>query len=129
MNRKLVLAVLTAAAVSLLLGVARASAWHKDPDSMVDPVKVVAWLANTLGSMGAKLEAGHLVMTGALHAAVPMRAGDVPATFANAERLRTATGFAPATPLKDGIRRFVDWYLEFYGRGEAAAEPALAAGA
>src|SRR5438874_2236238 len=60
---------------------------------------------------------------------LPMRAGDVPATFANAERLRTATGFAPATPLKDGIRRFVDWYLEFYGRGEAAAEPALAAGA
>jgi 2-keto-4-pentenoate hydratase len=42
-----------------------------------DPVRVVAWLANTLGSMGAKLEAGHLVMTGALHAAVPMRAGDV----------------------------------------------------
>ena len=38
---------------------------------------VVAWLANTLGEMGAKLEAGHLVMTGALHAAVPMRAGDV----------------------------------------------------
>ena len=42
-----------------------------------DPVKVVAWLANTLGEVGAKLEAGHLVMTGALHAAVPMRAGDV----------------------------------------------------
>ncbi len=42
-----------------------------------DPVRVVAWLANTLGEMGAKLEAGHLVMTGALHAAVPMRAGDV----------------------------------------------------
>jgi 2-keto-4-pentenoate hydratase len=42
-----------------------------------DPVRVVAWLANTLGSMGAKLEAGHLVMTRALHAAVPMRAGDV----------------------------------------------------
>jgi 2-keto-4-pentenoate hydratase len=42
-----------------------------------DPVRVVAWLANTLGEMGAKLEAGHLIMTGALHAAVPMRAGDV----------------------------------------------------
>jgi 2-keto-4-pentenoate hydratase len=42
-----------------------------------DPVKVVAWLANTLGEMGVKLEAGHLIMTGALHAAVPMRAGDV----------------------------------------------------
>ncbi len=42
-----------------------------------DPVKVVAWLANTLGELGVKLEAGHLIMTGALHAAVPMRAGDV----------------------------------------------------
>ena len=42
-----------------------------------DPVKVVAWLANVLGSVGAKLEAGHIVMTGALHAAVPMQAGDV----------------------------------------------------
>jgi 2-keto-4-pentenoate hydratase len=42
-----------------------------------DPVKVVAWLANTLGEMGTKLEAGHLIMTGALHAAVPMRTGDV----------------------------------------------------
>jgi 2-keto-4-pentenoate hydratase len=42
-----------------------------------DPVKVVAWLANTLGEMGVKLEAGHLIMTGALHAAVPMRPGDV----------------------------------------------------
>jgi 2-keto-4-pentenoate hydratase len=42
-----------------------------------DPVGVVAWLANTLGEMGVGLEAGHIVMTGALHAAVPMRAGDV----------------------------------------------------
>lgn len=42
-----------------------------------DPVGVVAWLANTLGEMGADLEAGQLIMTGALHAAVTMRAGDV----------------------------------------------------
>ncbi len=42
-----------------------------------DPVAVVAWLANTLGEMGGGLEAGQLIMTGALHAAVPMRAGDV----------------------------------------------------
>jgi 2-keto-4-pentenoate hydratase len=42
-----------------------------------DPIAVVAWLANTLGEVGAGLEAGQLVMTGALHAAVPMRAGDV----------------------------------------------------
>jgi len=42
-----------------------------------DPLAVVAWLANTLGEVGVGLEAGHLVMTGALHAAVPMQAGDV----------------------------------------------------
>jgi 2-keto-4-pentenoate hydratase len=41
-----------------------------------DPIAVVAWLANTLGAMGVTLETGHLVMTGALHAAVPMAAGD-----------------------------------------------------
>jgi 2-keto-4-pentenoate hydratase len=42
-----------------------------------DPVAVVAWLANILGENGVALEPGHLVMTGALHAAVPMVAGDV----------------------------------------------------
>lgn len=42
-----------------------------------DPVAVVAWLANTLGEHGVTLEAGHVVMTGALHAAVPLSPGDV----------------------------------------------------
>jgi 2-keto-4-pentenoate hydratase len=42
-----------------------------------DPVAVVAWLANVLGENGVALEAGHLIMTGALHAAVPMTPGDV----------------------------------------------------
>jgi 2-keto-4-pentenoate hydratase len=42
-----------------------------------DPLGAVSWLANTLGEMGVGLEPGHLVMTGALHAAVPMAAGDV----------------------------------------------------
>jgi 2-keto-4-pentenoate hydratase len=41
-----------------------------------DPLAVVAWLANTLAADGIGLEAGHVIMTGALHAAVPMRAGE-----------------------------------------------------
>jgi 2-keto-4-pentenoate hydratase len=41
-----------------------------------DPLAVVAWLANTLATDGIALEAGHVVMTGALHAAVPMQAGE-----------------------------------------------------
>jgi 2-keto-4-pentenoate hydratase len=41
-----------------------------------DPLEVVAWLANVLGERGLALEPGHLVMTGALHAAVPLAADD-----------------------------------------------------
>jgi len=40
-----------------------------------DPLEVVAWLAGVLGERGLALEPGHLVMTGALHAAVPLEAG------------------------------------------------------
>jgi 2-keto-4-pentenoate hydratase len=42
-----------------------------------DPVSVVAWLANVLGADGVALEPGHVIMTGALHAAVPLAPGDV----------------------------------------------------
>jgi 2-keto-4-pentenoate hydratase len=41
-----------------------------------DPLAVVAWLANTLAPDGIGLEPGHLIMTGALHAARPMQAGE-----------------------------------------------------
>src|SRR5919198_5650291 len=41
-----------------------------------NPLAVVAWLANTLATDGIALEPGHVVMTGALHAAVPMIAGE-----------------------------------------------------
>jgi UDP-glucuronate 4-epimerase len=45
---------------------------------------------------------------------LPMQDGDVPATFADTGRLRRATGFAPSTPLEDGLRRFVEWYRGYY---------------
>jgi UDP-glucuronate 4-epimerase len=45
----------------------------------------------------------------------PMQPGDVPATCAAIDRLRAATGFAPRTPLADGLARFVAWYRSFYG--------------
>ena len=44
----------------------------------------------------------------------PMQAGDVPATYASIDRLRAATGFAPSTPLAQGLSRFVDWYRAYY---------------
>jgi UDP-glucuronate 4-epimerase len=45
---------------------------------------------------------------------VPMQPGDVPATYAAIDRLCALTGFAPHTPLADGLARFVDWYREYY---------------
>lgn len=54
-----------------------------------DPVAVVAWLANVLGEHGVTLEAGQLIMTGALHAAVAMSPGD--SFLAEFDRLGTVT--------------------------------------
>ena len=46
---------------------------------------------------------------------LPMQPGDVPATWANANLLRSLTGYAPQTDIKDGITAFVSWYREYYG--------------
>ena len=45
---------------------------------------------------------------------LPMQQGDVPATQASSELLRRLTGSVPQTPPSEGIRRFVEWYREFY---------------
>ena len=45
---------------------------------------------------------------------LPPQPGDVPATFAAIDRLAAATGFAPTTPLAEGLQRFVAWYLDYY---------------
>ena len=44
----------------------------------------------------------------------PMQPGDVQVTYASIERLRQAIGFAPQTPLADGLARFVAWYRDHY---------------
>jgi len=45
---------------------------------------------------------------------LPMQAGDVPATFADVADLTRDTGFTPATPIEEGVRRFVAWYRGYY---------------
>jgi UDP-glucuronate 4-epimerase len=45
---------------------------------------------------------------------LPMQAGDVLETFADVGDLMRDTGFAPATPIEEGIRGFVAWYREYY---------------
>jgi len=46
---------------------------------------------------------------------LPMQQGDVPATFADVESLSNDVGFRPNTPVEEGVRRFVEWYLAYYG--------------
>ncbi len=45
---------------------------------------------------------------------VPMQAGDVPVTYADTTPLERDFGFKPATPLRTGLRKFAQWYHEFY---------------
>lgn len=45
---------------------------------------------------------------------VPMQPGDVPVTFADTEPLERDLGFKPHTPLREGLRKFAEWYKEFY---------------
>jgi len=46
---------------------------------------------------------------------VAMQPGDVPTTYADTEPLEREFGFKPSTPLNEGLRRFAEWYKEFYG--------------
>ena len=46
---------------------------------------------------------------------VPMQAGNVPVTYADTSALERDFGFKPSTSLRDGLRKFAEWYKEFYG--------------
>ena len=52
----------------------------------------------------------------AIRELVPMQPGDVPATYANVDDLMREVDFRPATPIGEGIARFIDWYLSYLRR-------------
>jgi UDP-glucuronate 4-epimerase len=70
-----------------------------------EPVELMTFIEAIENAVGKKAQKNLL----------PMQAGDVPATYADIDDLRAAVGFAPATPLREGIARFVDWYRAYYG--------------
>jgi UDP-glucuronate 4-epimerase len=51
----------------------------------------------------------------ALTESAPMQPGDVQSTYADTERLSRATGFAPSTPLEQGLAEFAAWFKRYYG--------------
>jgi UDP-glucuronate 4-epimerase len=50
----------------------------------------------------------------AMRKLLPMQPGDVPATYADVDDLQRDVGFAPHTPIEEGLARFVAWYRDFY---------------
>ena len=67
------------------------------------PVKLMYLIEVLENYLGKKAEKNFL----------PMQAGDVPATYADVDDLTRVTGFKPSTSIEDGVRAFVDWYLEY----------------
>jgi len=45
---------------------------------------------------------------------LPLQPGDVPATFADVDDLMRDVGFKPATPIEEGVARFVKWYRSYH---------------
>ena len=45
---------------------------------------------------------------------VPMQPGDVPVTYADTSALEKEFGFKPSTSLREGLRKFAEWYKEYY---------------
>ncbi len=68
------------------------------------PVELMDYIAAIEDALGRKAEKRML----------PMQPGDVPDTWADTSDLGEDVGYQPSTPVEVGIRRFVDWYLEFY---------------
>lgn len=68
------------------------------------PVKLLDYIATLEGALGHK---ARLEMK-------PMQAGDVKSTYADTEALRRAIGFAPSTPLAEGVAKFVEWFKDYY---------------
>ena len=69
-----------------------------------NPVPLLDYIAGIEAALGMKAEMRML----------PLQDGDVPATYANVDALADWVGFAPATDIRSGIARFVDWYRGYY---------------
>lgn len=71
-----------------------------------EPVALTAFIAEIERALGKT----------AIRNLMPMQAGDVEVTYADAEELAKATGFRPNTPLEQGVQRFVDWFVDYAQR-------------
>jgi UDP-glucuronate 4-epimerase len=69
-----------------------------------DPVPLMEFINALEQAIGKVAEKNYL----------PMQAGDVPATYADTSLLNNWAGFAPKTPVTEGVSRFINWYRHYY---------------
>ena len=74
-----------------------------------NPVKLMDFIEAIENKLGKKIDKNFM----------PIQAGDVPATYADVTDLVADLGYKPETLVQDGINKFVDWYLDFFGYNNA----------
>ena len=71
-----------------------------------DPVQLLDFIEAIEHKLGKK----------AIKNMLPLQVGDVPASHADVTDLIADLGYKPNTPIQEGVNKFIDWYLEFYGK-------------
>lgn len=88
---------------------------NPDPSSSYAPYKVYNIGNNSPVNLMEFIEAiEEKVGKKAIKNFMPLQAGDVPATYADVEDLYKNIEFRPETSIKDGVGKFVDWYIDYY---------------
>ena len=88
---------------------------NPDPSSSYAPYKVYNIGNNSPVNLMDFIEAiEEKVGKKAIKNFMPLQAGDVPATYADVEDLYRDIDFRPETSIKDGVGKFVDWYIDYY---------------
>ena len=83
---------------------------NSNPENLLDFVQILSEELVRAGALPADYDVeAHKEL-------VPMQPGDVSVTFADTEPLERDFGFKPHTPLREGLRKFAEWYKEFYMR-------------
>ncbi|WP_018700280.1 NAD-dependent epimerase [Amorphus coralli] len=87
-----------------------------DPRSSNAPFRIFNIGNNAPVKLSAYIEAiEEAVGKPAIKEMLPLQAGDVPDTYADVSELEAAVGYKPATPVREGVARFVRWYRDYYG--------------
>ena len=79
-----------------------------NPENLLDFVQILQEELVRAGVLAADYDFGaHMEL-------VPMQPGDVPATYADTSALERDFGFTPSVPLREGLRRFAQWYKQYF---------------